>query len=81
MKKQQNARILHDISPNKNSNAQLSDPKTGAIHFWSPGGVRRRPHRVASPAAATTAAALTAALAVAAATSTIVAAAAASAAV
>jgi len=41
------------------------DPETAVIHFWSPGGVRRRPQRVASGvAAAATAAATTAAIAV-----------------
>jgi len=30
-------------------------PKTAVIHFWSPGGVRRRPQRVASNSATATA--------------------------
>jgi len=33
----------------------IVDRKTAVIHFWSPGGVRRRPQRFASAAAATTA--------------------------
>jgi len=35
----------------------IVDPDTAAIHFWSPGGVRRRPQRVASAAATAAAAA------------------------
>ena len=39
----------------------MSDPETAAIHFWSPGGVRRRSQCAASATAAVAAAAAAAA--------------------